>query len=212
MAINLCFPGENLKLTKKLMSRPFTTVHRMKFLRLRNYQAEQQAVLIGLLNQQCDITLVKPFKKSVVSKQFQWIESIEFSNGDTVELDKLIENRCNMLRSNDLNEGVMKKTAKRRYENNKYVESLHYLRDMLLELGYFFNTVYSVGEHGRITTETIDEIFKDGKLLMDKKSIEDKGNRIITICENLRDNLKEVKLEKGNQLVQSVLFDSSEVQ
>ncbi|KAL7717740.1 TATA-binding protein-associated phosphoprotein [Entamoeba marina] len=141
---------------------------KMNFRNQRNYQTAQQAILIALLNEQCDITIRRPVKRCVVK---------------SLCLINLLKKRCKEREKHDIGVGVSKKTAIRRYETNRITEGLHLLMDILFTQKYFFNTRKTRGKKGVIKSEAMQEIFFNEHFLMNKDDIQKKGdeiNQIIT--------------------------------
>ncbi|ELP91443.1 hypothetical protein EIN_155600 [Entamoeba invadens IP1] len=122
----------------------------------RNAQSCQQAVYIALLSSFFDITIKPPMKKTSVALQFLKIESLKKGN-DCVRFDDVVDRRCQELYCRDVLCGVHEKTAKRRKETNKIVESLYLLIDILHECATTFSSS-ATGKRSLQHFEIIKEI------------------------------------------------------
>ena len=158
------------------------------FKRNRNYQAEQQAILLLLLNQYFDITIKKPQKTKCECQQF--FKIIHMTNGeDEVEVNTLIEKRCDEIAQKDIENGINAKTATRRKIVNRHVETLHLLNDMLSMKGCIFNCKMTTGNHGVVKDTIVSLKFGDWTLTKDQISLF--GKQINEFLSDL------IKQEKG---------------
>ena len=130
----------------------------------RNSQTLQQSILLGLLNKYCSITISQPAKKSTVTGQFMRIISINFGNGDEIQIDDFLKKRCIEQMQKDIYEGVSEKTALRRYQNNKKIEQIHLMMDILSEKGYQFTTKKMKGKLETKKLEMFSSIQYEGKV------------------------------------------------
>lgn len=90
----------------------------------------QQTLLIALINKYFSIELKRPLKKATILSQF--IQIIKLTNEkESIEFSELVENRCNELYREDISNGISIKTAKRRMQLNRKIESIHLLEDIL---------------------------------------------------------------------------------
>ncbi|ELP92644.1 hypothetical protein EIN_369660 [Entamoeba invadens IP1] len=143
------------------------------FQETRNYQVYEQAVFVGLINRHFSISFISPRKKSIVAKQFLTVKAF-WARNDVIEFNRFIQRRVKEIREYAIRHGTPEKTAIRRGENNKIVESLHFMLDFLRELGYKSETTTIGGKNGNARTEMIDSISFDNKR-HDKKEIERMG-------------------------------------
>ena len=132
----------------------------------RDSLACQEALLIGLLSKYATITIRKPSKVSKVTKQFISIDSISFNGvNDKIIISDFIKQRCDDLLNEDLKNNIPMKTAKRRYQNNKKLELLTLMQDILTEEGYLFITKINSYKSTSKKLERICYIYKDGNYM-----------------------------------------------
>ncbi|KAL7714632.1 TATA-binding protein-associated phosphoprotein [Entamoeba marina] len=149
-----------------------------RYKHLRNYQAWQQAVYVCLLNSTCEITFNKPVKSCKTTTQFFSIKKLNFGGDDVIDVDEFLQSRsCEKLKRDKL-KGVSTKTASRRYDNNKFGESLHLLMDILTENGYFINARKSNGRNNSDCIYSAKEIFYKTKLIATTQDIVEYGEII----------------------------------
>ena len=189
-------PTKIEKKPKKIHACMFKT-----FKRNRNYQCEQQAVLLLLLNQYFDITIKKPQKTKCESQPF--FKIIQMVNGDdVVEVNALIEKRCEEIAQKDVENGINEKTANRRKIVNRHVETLHLLNDILSMKGCIFNSKMTTGNHG-VVKETIHSL-QFGDWSLNKEQISSYGRQMNVFLSEL------IQQEKGMVLLkkeENVLLD-----
>ncbi|KAL7714699.1 TATA-binding protein-associated phosphoprotein [Entamoeba marina] len=194
------------------MAEPVKIDSKEKFTRWRNYQALQQALFLGLINQYCDIVFAKPFKKTKATLQFIQVNTLVFSDDDIIPFATYIQQRCKLRMENDIEHGVLEKTAMRRYENNKFAAVLHFLTDLLLEFGYFFSTTTTNGKNGTPCTDTVKNIFNNGNLVFNKHDIEEKGKLINEyICSKFNENETNYVIHRKDTTIYQLLFNERNI-
>ena len=115
------------------------------FRKARNYQTEQQAVFIALLNLGYDIEIIRPQRRSHMTHSFLKINAlINNRTGDAIDFHTLLQNRIKSMYDNDISNGVTAKTAARRMECNKISEELHLLTEILKKDGVMLNVTSSM--------------------------------------------------------------------
>ncbi|ELP91607.1 hypothetical protein EIN_129870 [Entamoeba invadens IP1] len=134
------------------------------FRETRNYRVYEQGVLLAILNRHFSITLVSPKKRSVVAKQFLTVRYLK-KQTDVVDVEDFIQRRLKEIQTNAIKLGTPEKTATRRGENTRIVESIHILIDIVRELGYRTESKVNEGRNGNVSTETIVTIYIDKKVL-----------------------------------------------
>ncbi|BFU21102.1 hypothetical protein EHI8A_000080 [Entamoeba histolytica HM-1:IMSS-B] len=158
-----------------------------KFIKWRNYQTCQEAIFLACLNEFCDIQIHKPAKKALVTMQFLPIESLIFSNEDSISFSKLIQTLVKQRMNYEVSIGVVPKTATRRSENYRFILSLNILCDLLSEFGYvLLSKAPSPRKHRKkkepsdkdALGETIHFIIRNGKVLFNKERIETVGKKV----------------------------------
>ena len=152
----------------------------------RNSQTLQQSILLGLLNKYCSITISQPAKRSTVTGQFMRIVSIDFGDGDEIQIDEFLKKRCIEQMQKDISQGVSEKTALRRYQNNKKIEQIHLLMDILFEKGYTFTTKKMKGKLETNKLEMISSIGYCGRIY----SIDDLAHQADAVNSSILDMLK----------------------
>ena len=162
----------------------------------RNSQTIQQSILLGLLNNYCSITISQPAKKSTVTGQFIRVLSLDFGNGDEIQIDEFLKKRCSEQMKKDIEDGVSQKTALRRYQNNKKIEQIHLLMDILVEKGYRFQTRKMKGKLETKKLEMICSMQFQGKVF-DIGEIAYKAEHVnMAIMKMLETNCKKVVIER----------------
>ncbi|ELP86895.1 hypothetical protein EIN_044530 [Entamoeba invadens IP1] len=167
----------------------------------RNNFTLQQTFCICLLSPFCKITLKKPSRRSSVTEQFFRIGNIYFADNSETEVNAFLKKRCDEMYATDVISGVPEKTAMRRYQNNKKIEMIHFLSDLVFFNGY--NLTYS-GKQGKITNtlENIDRAEWNGfSLKFDviiPKLIE--ANHLL---------LEKVNHSEGDYIVDSKIFNGN---
>ncbi|ELP83541.1 hypothetical protein EIN_378760 [Entamoeba invadens IP1] len=146
--------------------------------KLRDYQTCQQGIFIGLLNKFCDITIIKPPKKAVITHQFVKIKTISFNFEDFIDIEEFLQRRCNDHKFDDMKQGCSEKTANRRFQTNKKTEALHLLLDVLGEVGYFFEVNTTKGKKGTMKLQNVERIYQNEKYLFGIDEIYDVGFKI----------------------------------
>ncbi|EDR29172.1 hypothetical protein EDI_310660 [Entamoeba dispar SAW760] len=181
--------------------------HSKKFAKVRNYQSQQQAFLIGLLNDQCDIVFQKPFKISKKTLQFLTLKLIIFPKQDEIKFASLVKQKCESILTLEMKKGLEHKTAIRRFENNKHTIGLDLLRDILESFGYFFNTKKSSGKKGALIMENIYEVFYNGKFISSREDIIIKGERINRYLTNIIRNSIDFTLPKNCKVINNIMYN-----
>ena len=136
-----------------------------------NSQTFQQAVFICLLNQHCEIKVVKPIKRSVVTDQFIRIHSIVYFD-EEILFEDLVDKRCQEIKNDEIKDGASEKTATRRYQTYRRIETNHLLMDMLYIIGYDMDLRMTEGKKGIVKLENCISIAKDNTIIVhDKKDV-----------------------------------------
>ncbi|KAL7714807.1 TATA-binding protein-associated phosphoprotein [Entamoeba marina] len=163
----------------------------------RNFQTLQQSLCIALLSEFATITIKQPAKKSTVTQQYMRIKSIDFGHGDCIVLNEFLKKRCTEHKLDDINSGVSIKTATRRYQNNKKIELLHLLIDLLDLKGYVFESRYTEGKPGTNKQETIKKVIRRGRVIVSDDFIEKSEAINLLLSQKLTETKKELVINKG---------------
>ena len=174
------------------------------FKQTRNYQVSQQGVLLALINKHFSISLAAPKKKSVVAQQMIVINYLK-RDTDVVLVEEFIHRRLGEIQRYDMANGVSKKTAIRRCENNKIAETNHLLIDILREFGYTFNTKITDGKNGTLKTETIYSISYKGMTIMTRSLIESSGLAINKYLNDILFETQSVHIPRNDSILYHML-------
>ncbi|ELP93270.1 hypothetical protein EIN_056450 [Entamoeba invadens IP1] len=147
------------------------------FREIRNYQSEQECVLLALLNQFYAITFTAHKKQTLVTVPFFRILTIE--DKDPIYFKELIERRISERLNSEVAEGSSLKTALRRCENYRVVDTVHTLADMLELKGFDFDVHVSTGKRGTLKAESIFGIRNENDFfLFDQEQISRIGGEV----------------------------------
>ncbi|EDR28471.1 hypothetical protein EDI_315750 [Entamoeba dispar SAW760] len=171
-----------------------------QFREKRNYQVAQQSIFLALLNDYFEIELLPPIKRSNVATQLLRINRLVHGE-DSILFNLVVEHRCNDLFQKDIENGVPIKTAMRRMETYKISEGLHLLIDLLFELGYIFVSRVTKGAQGSQRIETVKEIWRNGKVILEKSDIEELGTQINSYFFNEIKSQNNCTISKGLNLL-----------
>ena len=168
----------------------------LKYIETKNILVKEQAIMIALLNQYYTIEIKLPRKRSEKTDNYVSIKSISNSH-DTIDYHSMIEDYCRTKMKYDRSQGLSEKTSYRRFTNNKVSEAHHFLMDLLFIHGYKYTSYYSSGKNNSTKTETFTSIEKDGKVLFDMNSIEEKGREINHFLHSLLNESKSYVIKMG---------------
>ncbi|ELP95207.1 hypothetical protein EIN_429830 [Entamoeba invadens IP1] len=173
----------------------------------RNFQTLQQSLCIGLLSSICEVTIKQPAKKSVVTQQYMRIKSLDFGDGEILVVNEFLKKRCIEQKNDDVVHGVPQKTAVRRFQNNKKIELLHLLIDLLeIRGGFDFESKYTEGKVGTNKQESIKKVMKEGCVIIGAENLIEKAdcvNKIIT--DKLANCKKELIIKRKDKTIAEVL-------
>ncbi|ELP87767.1 hypothetical protein EIN_411200 [Entamoeba invadens IP1] len=124
----------------------------------RNNFTLQQTLCVCLLSPFCKVSVHKPTRRSSVTEQFFRISSLQFPDGTSIDVASFLKARCDTMYYSDLKSGVSDKTATRRYQNNKKIEMIHFLSDLLFMCGYEVNSSCKGGKIGMNVLEGINSV------------------------------------------------------
>ncbi|ELP94741.1 hypothetical protein EIN_340790 [Entamoeba invadens IP1] len=167
----------------------------------KTYQVSQQAILLALINKHFSIALMLPKKRAITGRQFLCVKTIKNGN-DVIEIDNFVHQRMKEYNNYATSIGIPMKTITRRGENNRIVENIHILLDILVELGYHFQTKVSTGKNYSLKFDTIKS-FQLGKFSFNKNTIGQKGILINSYLNNL--------IATNNNRGQTVIVEKNDV-
>ena len=81
------------------------------FKEIRNYQAQQQAIFLALLNRVYDVHVQQQVKRSLVTLPFFRVEELR-SDTDVIRVNDFVETRCRERYAFETRQGVSEKTAR----------------------------------------------------------------------------------------------------
>ena len=179
-----------------------------QFIRCRNWQTQQCSFLIGLLNTVGDLTIVRPTKVKIKSLPFYRIESV-YINGNTINVNEMVEERINKLVEKDLTKNVSSSTIARRKDVYKVMEHLHVLMDILItETSYTMETTNDkhCSLFDKRILNSIDYGFEVNKNKLQIKRIGEKMNAFLT-DQFVNDTIKnKIELIHGDTEIMSILL------
>ncbi|EDR30001.1 hypothetical protein EDI_190600 [Entamoeba dispar SAW760] len=176
------------------------------FREIRNYQSEQESVLLALLNKFYDITFTAHKKQSLVTVPFFRILTLD-GPVDSIQFKELIERRITERLNAEVANGSSLKTALRRCENYRIVDSLHILTDILEVLGYNFSTHLSTGKKGTLKAESICGITSlTGNFLFNQEGISHLGTEVSKYIVGLESIDGICTLHRNDPVIQSLLL------
>ncbi|ELP89608.1 hypothetical protein EIN_526330 [Entamoeba invadens IP1] len=156
-----------------------------KYKNYRNYQVCQQSVFLLIISKYASVELNKPIKRSIATLQFLNVKQITFGKNDVIKVSEFNEERCVEKMERERKNGINDKEALQRFENFKFVEALHFLGDILLELGFQFSVKWSPGKHNTEKAETVNAIFYKGKKIFNIESIKEVGKEVNKYIHNM---------------------------
>ncbi|KAL7721835.1 TATA-binding protein-associated phosphoprotein [Entamoeba marina] len=144
---------------------------------MKDLESFQQAVLLALLNQSCGFTIQRPFKQSKSVKSKPEIYYIRIGE-ETINLHELAEEQCKYFYDKGKQENIKLKTAQRRHFKNKSTFTTHFLIDLSVEFGMFFNSKMSKKSTKCLQIERINEIFYKDNLILSRSEMILRGRAI----------------------------------
>ncbi|ELP92687.1 hypothetical protein EIN_370390 [Entamoeba invadens IP1] len=148
-----------------------------RFIEVRNFQVYEGMVLLSLINTRFNITLRIPNKRANVYEQILMVDSV-WNKSMRIDVKSYIKQRCDERMKIEVKSGLSPKTALRRRHNNTIIETLVFLIDLVLEMGYFVETTECGGKKGTLKEEYIRTIFKNNSVVFNEKSLCFYGKRI----------------------------------
>ncbi|GAB1223003.1 hypothetical protein ENUP19_0126G0068 [Entamoeba nuttalli] len=151
------------------------------YIEQRNYQSKVRALCIALINRHADIEIKITSKRSKLTLPFLKINKIFFTSEDVIDLNKLIKKRTSDLAELDVEHKITQQSALYRKKKNSYKESINFVVDLLIELGYCITFFETSGRNKTLKVDTITSIQKDGETFTSSQ-LEKIGQ---TLCINL---------------------------
>ncbi|EKE37233.1 hypothetical protein ENUP19_0166G0015 [Entamoeba nuttalli] len=178
-----------------------------KYKKTKNYQVYQQSIFLLILSKYGDIYFDKPIKRSTTTSQFLNVKEIRFSKEDIISVNSFIEKRCEKRMKQEIESGLSHETALRRYETNKFIESLHFLIDLLTELHFTLSCKLFLSKNGLEQKETINEIRYNSEIIFNKNDIQMIGEKVNSyISKMIRDNKRFILLSNNEEISKLTSF------
>ena len=179
---------------------------------LKNYFCYENDVLIALLNKFASITLKKAIKQSSLTSTLPVIISIKFIHDnllfstDDINLEELSEIQCSLLihQSKD-KENISQRTMMRRKEKNKEIFKMNLMMDILMEIGYSYESKLSNKTEKTIQLERINNIYNKGKSILNRTMIEKKGQIINEYLTEQLQNKNYIILTANDRNIQDMI-------
>ncbi|ELP90296.1 hypothetical protein EIN_504720 [Entamoeba invadens IP1] len=175
----------------------------------RNYDVCVEVVLISLINKYAEVTILQPQGLNNAALPFVPIESIKFSESDQIEVNRIIDDRLNIKMTKEIQEGGTKEVASRKMKKERIPETLHFLIDILTELGTNVFLKMTRKKSGDASFDIVDSILyqNDNKeVRLDKEFILQKGTLLNMECITLvRRNRGKFVFEKNNETFRNIL-------
>ena len=166
-------PTENHSDEKKTSKRYTSQMNSFK--KTRDYQSQQEAIMLGILNRFQTYTLMIPSKRQCKSVPFIPLQSILDEN-EEINCNEIITSRLEEFYQMDIDNGLPERTAIRRKKANLVAETINFLVDVIERHGYEFESKQSTGNKG-IQKDTLNAIASSDHYF-DKNDIVEKGNKL----------------------------------
>ncbi|EKE42257.1 hypothetical protein ENUP19_0284G0040 [Entamoeba nuttalli] len=174
--------------------------------RAREYETQQQSMLLALLNKFCTVHITKQCKKAEVTHQFFRIKLIQFSIEDEINVERFLNTRTQERKQFEMRCGCTEKTSKRRMQINKKVELLHLLIDLLNEKGFTFRSRFTDQKMGSLQKETVLQIYYKNVFIFNHETIIKKSLIIHElISQKLLSKTTDLILKQNDYDIQNVL-------
>ena len=131
----------------------------------RNYQSQQECIYMALINRYFDISFIPHKKQSLVTVPFFRILKLN-NEEDMIGFKELIEQRIVSRMNDEVSHGIVQKTAMRRCENYRLVDTLHVLNDILEIKGFSFDSRLTTGKKGTLKAESIYGVYDTNNIFM----------------------------------------------
>ncbi|KAL7720691.1 hypothetical protein QTN25_001917 [Entamoeba marina] len=171
---------------------------------LRDYETFQQAILLGLLNQFCAITIKRPRKQTTVTTKNHVLVDLIFDK-EKLEIAKLTEENCKPKYLSDIKAGMNVPAAFRRLDKNKRIYAQNLLIDICVEKGYFFNSKLARKSKKNLRLERIESIYFKSNYQMGLEDIINRGKCLNNYFCSLVEKEKKYTLTKNDEFITKLL-------
>ena len=186
-----------------MMKTTFKCVY--SFREIRNYQSQQESIYMSLINRTFDIVFISHKKPGLVTIPFFRILKLVNDN-ETIPFKEVVERRIAERLTVEIEEGSTTKTANRRCENYRLVDTLHLLNDILEIQGYTFDHHLSTGKKGTLKAESIYGVYDlSGNYLFNQESIAEIGTELSAYIAQLSDENGVCTLRRNDPFIQHIL-------
>ncbi|ELP86228.1 hypothetical protein EIN_111520 [Entamoeba invadens IP1] len=169
---------------------------------VKDLECYQESILVYLINNFCSITIARPRKQSTVALCCAKVKILHFKNGE-IDVMNLAESRLRPTYLKEIEDGIAKPTAFRRYEKNKKIFVHNFLFDIALELGFTFDSKLSRKSEKTFSIERFERIFFKGKEVFNLQQIVTEGGIITDHLFDLVANGNSVKLGRFDEFLQT---------
>ncbi|ELP91855.1 hypothetical protein EIN_397350 [Entamoeba invadens IP1] len=140
--------------------------------KIRDGHVANESVIIALLSQFADVTVHKPFGKSLVSLPFIPVETIKFQKDDYIDVELFIERRLKERKIFDIQNGIDEKTADRRIKKYRIPTTVVFLSDLLNEFGVISISTQTCGKNKACVVYYINTIVTSFGIFTKDKLVE----------------------------------------
>ena len=160
---------------------------------------------MGLLNKTFDIVFVAHKKPGLITIPFFRILKL-VNETETINFKELIERRIVERLEDEIAKGSTIKTANRRCENYRLVDTLHTLHDILEIQGYSFDSHVSTGKKGTLKAESIYGVYDlNGTYLFDQDDIAKTGTDLALYINQLSNENGICTLKRNDPMIRQIL-------
>ncbi|KAL7713796.1 TATA-binding protein-associated phosphoprotein [Entamoeba marina] len=193
------------KVDKKIELKKNERKYVIKKREMKNYESYQQAMILGLLNQYCGMTIEQPTKVSKVTISSPKVITLHFDTED-INIQRIAETQCKLILEEEIQKRISNKTAMRRYEKNKKIFIQNFLFDICLEKGICFNSFLSRKSNKSQQIERISSIHYNINSFITQNQLISKGKAINTYLLSLIQSDKRITIPKcDNTLLKHII-------
>ena len=170
---------------------------------MKDIESYQVTALLALLSPYCGIVLEYPRKQTIVTATLPLVHSLVFPD-ETININEVVEKICKPAFEANLERGMKRDSAIRRYEKNRRTFIHNFLFDILLEKGFFFNSKLSRKTQKTFRFERIESVFFNDKLLLTREEMLTLGKTAMCLFQNSFNDEKSIFVEQNNQALLSL--------
>ncbi|KAL7717589.1 Uncharacterized protein QTN25_004988 [Entamoeba marina] len=165
--------------------------------RVKNEMVYQQAFILALLNQYCGFEIESPLKLSVITASMPRVTKLVFEQ-EFLLIDELSEKQSLLLLNTDRIGMTKQKAVLRQFRKNAINFTQNLLIDVCIEMGYFFQSLYSKKTKKTFQVERIQNVYLNNKLLFTRDDLLKIGMNVNTfLMQSVED--KSLSFNKNNE-------------